>query len=100
MRRIIMLVAGLALLAFSGVGAAQSSSGYRLESTVMAGGGGRSTSAGFRLEGTIGQGIAGPPAASGASHLIRSGFWPGARLVGLRDLVLHLPFIARLSSGT
>jgi hypothetical protein len=77
MKRIAIIVAGLALLVTAGVALMQSSENFALPWHVIAGGGQRSLSPGFQVVGTAGQAIASPPGSAGASFRVGSGYWAG-----------------------
>lgn len=84
-----LIVVLLLLLAARAVTLAQTSSSFDLRWNVLAGGGGESTSAGYRVAGTYGQAMTGPPAATGGSFHVTSGFWiPGTWKV-------YLPLVLR-----
>ncbi len=70
---------------------AQSSAGYDLSWSVVAGGGGRIESVGHTLLSTIGQAVAGPVTSD--SYTLAGGFWGGGRAGEVHRI--HLPLVLR-----
>jgi len=95
MKRTVILLGVVALLATAGIALGRSAADHAVEWRVIAGGGGRSTSTGYRVNGTAGQALAGPPPMSSSSYRIGSGFWagvPGAIEIEHR---IYLPLVLR-----
>jgi hypothetical protein len=91
MRRLAMILLAVALIATAGTAFTQSSAGFRLPWSVIAGGGGTSLSASYRVGGTIGQPAASPPTLESASYRISGGYWAGIHETP--HFLIYLPLV-------
>lgn len=91
MKKFLMGLLLIAVLALGTVVWAQTSGSYNLTWSVIGGGGGSSSSASYEVEGTVGQAVAsGAVGASSSSYQLSSGFW-----FADAPIRLYLPTIAK-----
>jgi hypothetical protein len=98
-KRTLLLLLTAVLLLGGGVVLSQSSTGFNLNWSTIAGGSGYSFSGDYRVEGTTGQSLAHTEPAASASYQVQGGFWPP--FAGVQspppplDNRLFLPYVSR-----